>query len=167
MQTDIYQAEMLHKEFAQALNVVVIVKTNLKTGARARVILFSSDLQLTYEQIIDYYSLRFQIEFNFRDAKQHWGLEDFMNIQETAVTNAANLSLFMVNVTHLLLRDFRMENSNVNVLDLKAHYRGRKYVAETLKWLPEKPKPFLMVRIFDKVSQLGRVHNPLPTRFPS
>jgi hypothetical protein len=167
IQTDIYQAEMLHKEFAQALNVVIIVKTNLKTGARARVILFSSDLQLTHEQITDYYSLRFQIEFNFRDAKQYWGLEDFMNVKETAVTNAANLSLFMVNVAHLLLRDLREENSNVNVLDLKAHFRGRKYVTETLKWLPKKPKPILMAKIFDKVSQLGRVHNPLPSYFPS
>jgi IS4 transposase len=163
IQTDIYQAEMLHREFAQALNVVVIVKTNVKTGARAQVILFSSDLQSTHEQIIDYYSLRFQIEFNFRDAKQYWGLEDFMNVKETAVTNAANLSLFMVNVAHLLLHDFRTENSNVNVLDLKAHFRGRKYVSETLKWLPKKPKPFLMVQIIDKVSRLGRVHNPLPT----
>jgi hypothetical protein len=165
--TSLYQAEMLHKDFAQALNVVILVKTNLNTGARARVILFSSDLKLTHEQIIDYYSLRFQIEFNFRDAKQHWGLEDFMNVKETAVTNAANLSLFMVNVAHVLLRDFRAENSNVNVLDLKAHFRGRKYVIETLNWLPKKPKPFLMDQIIDKVSRLGRVHTPLPSHFPS
>jgi hypothetical protein len=165
--TSLYQAEMLHKDFAQALNVVIIVKTNLNTGARARVILFSSDLKLTYEQIIDYYRLRFQIEFNFRDAKQYWGLEDFMNVKETAVTNAANLSLFMVNVAHVLLRDFRAKNSNVNVLDLKAHFRGRKYVTETLKWLPQKPKPILMDQIIDKVSRLGRVHNPLPSHFPS
>jgi putative transposase len=165
--TSLYQAEMLHKDFAQALNVVILVKTNLNTGARARVILFSSDLKLTHEQIIDYYSLRFQIEFNFRDAKQHWGLEDFMNVKETAVTNAANLSLFMVNVAHVLLRDYRAENSNVNVLDLKAHFRGRKYVTETLNWLPKKPKPFLMDQIIDKVSRLGRVHNPLPSHFPS
>ena len=165
--TSLYQAEMLHRDFAQALNVVIIVKTNLNTGARARVILFSSDLKLTYEQIIDYYSLRFQIEFNFRDAKQYWGLEDFMNVKETAVTNAANLSLFMVNVAHVLLQDFRAENSNVNVQDLKAHFRGRKYVTETLNWLPKKPKPFLMDQIIDKVSRLGRIHNPLPSHFPS
>ena len=38
---------------------------------------------------LDYYKLRFQIEFNFRDAKQFWGLEDFMNLSQTAVTNAA------------------------------------------------------------------------------
>ncbi len=46
-------------------NVVVIVKTNLQTQAQAHVILFSSDLDLTYDLLIDYYSLRFQIEFNF------------------------------------------------------------------------------------------------------
>jgi len=135
IRTEIYQAEMLHKEFAQSLNVVIIVKTNIKTGARAHVILFSSDLTLRYDRLIDYYRLRFQIEFNFRDAKQHWGLEDFMNVKETAVTNAANLSLFMVNVSQLLLRDLRQQDSDVNVLDLKAYYRGHKYVTETLKWL--------------------------------
>ena len=165
--TSIYGLELLHKEFAQALNVVIIVKTNMQTGARARVILFSSDPSLSYDQIIEYYRLRFQIEFNFRDAKQYWGLEDFMNVKETAVTNAANLSLLMVNVAHLLLRDFRAQNSNVNVLDLKAHFRGLKYVTETLKCLPKKPKPILMARIINKVSLLGRVHNPLPSYFPS
>ena len=167
IRTDIYQAEMLHKEFAQALNVVIIIKTNLETDARARVILFSSDLTLDYEQVIEFYSLRFQIEFNFRDAKQYWGLADFMNINETPVLNAANLSLFMVNVAHLLLRDFRQKDSTVNVLDLKAYFRGCKYVRETIKWLPKKPEPILLTRIFDSVSCLGRVHDPLLRPCPS
>jgi IS4 transposase len=167
IRTDIYQAEMLHKEFAQSLNVVIIVKTNINTGAWAHVVLFSSDLTLNYDCLIDYYRLRFQIEFNFRDAKQYWGLEDFMNVKETAVTNAANLSLFMVNVSQLLLRDFRQRDSTVNVLDLKAYYRGHKYVTETLKWLPKKPEPILMARIFERVSRLGRVHYSLPSPNPS
>lgn len=164
--TDIYQAEMLHKEFAQSLNVVIIVKTNIKTGAWGHVVLFSSDLALSYDCLIDYYRLRFQIEFNFRDAKQYWGLEDFMNVKETAVTNAASLSLFMVNVSQLLLRDFRRQDSAVNVLDLKAYYRGHKYVVETLKWLPKKPEPILIARIFERVSRLGRIHCPLPDPNP-
>jgi putative transposase len=164
--TDIYQAQMLHQDFAQPLNIVIVYKTNLMTDATAHVILFSSDLELAYAQIIDYYSLRFQIEFNFRDAKQYWGLEDFMNIKETAVTNAANLALFMVNMAQVLLRNFRQEDSNVNVLDLKAHFRGLKYVVETLKWLPQKPEPILMATIFNEVSRLGRIHNPLPNSIP-
>jgi putative transposase len=52
--------------------------------------LFSTDLEQSYDKIIKFYELRFQIEFNFRDAKQYWGLDDFMNVKETAVTNAAN-----------------------------------------------------------------------------
>lgn len=159
IRTHIYQAHLLHKEFAQALNVVIVVKTNLKTGAWAHVVLFSSDLDLTWDKLLDYYRLRFQIEFNFRDAKQYWGLEDFMTVKETAVLNSASLSLFMVNVSQLLLRDFRQHHSNVNVLDLKAFFRGHKYVAETLKLLPQKPDPILMAEVFAKISQLGSVHH--------
>ena len=162
IRTDIYQATMRHKEFAQPLNVVIMVKTKLQTGASARVILFSSDLQLPWAQLMDSYRLRFQIEFNFRDAKQFWGLEDFMNVKETPVANAINFSLLMVNVSHVFLRDLRQEDSTGNVLDLKAYYRGHKYVAETLKLLPQKPDPIVMDTIFDKISRLGRVHNPQP-----
>ncbi|MCP4009606.1 MAG: transposase, partial [Proteobacteria bacterium] len=113
----IYQAEMLHKAFAQPLNVVIITKTNLKTGAFANGNLFSSDLDLTAEKIRTWYSLRFQIEFNFRDAKQHWGLEDFMNVKEVPLTNALNLSLFMVNLAQVLLREFRETHPESGLLD--------------------------------------------------
>ena len=77
LRTDIYQGQFCNKEFEFALNVVVILKTNLATKAQAHVILFSTDLEQAYDTIIKFYSLRFQIEFTFRDAKQYWGLEDF------------------------------------------------------------------------------------------
>jgi len=160
--TRIYQAQLLHKEFAQPLHVVILVKTNLTTQACAHVVLFSSDLDLSDAQLIDKYSLRFQIEFNFRDAKQYWGLEDFMHVQETAVSNAANFSLFMVNVAHVLVSRFRNGNPQFGVLDLKAYFRGHKYVAETLKLLPQSPEPVLIAEIFDQVSRLGCVHNAEP-----
>jgi hypothetical protein len=158
IQTCIYQAHMLHHEFAQVLNVVVITKTNLRTGAFANVNLFSSDLELSYETIIDYYSLRFQIEFNFRDAKQFWGLEDFMNIKEVPVTNAINLSLFMVNLSQVLLRQFRQTYPDSGVLDLKAYFRAAKYFEETIKMLPKKPEPFLLEQIFGQLATLGCIH---------
>ncbi|MEH2186597.1 MAG: transposase [Nostoc sp.] len=158
IQTDIYQATLLHKEFAQALNVVILVKINLKTNVRSHVILFSSDLELSFEKIIDYYKLRFQIEFNFRDAKQFWGLEDFMNLRQTAVNNAANLAFFMVNLSHHLLADFRLLNPGSGILDLKTHYRGFRYIHEILKMLPQIPEPILLNQIFAKLTSLGRIH---------
>ena len=158
IETCIYQAKMLHADFAQALNVVIITKANLKTGAFANVNLFSSDLELSYEKVIDWYSLRFQIEFNFREAKQHWGLEDFMNVKEVPLTNALNLSLFMVNLSQVLLRDFRETHPESSVLDLKAYFRAAKYFEETIKMLPEKPDTILLEQIFGQIASLGRIH---------
>jgi hypothetical protein len=158
IETRIYQAEMLHHEFAQPLNVVTIHKTNLKTGACAHVILFSSDLALSYDKIIDYYRLRFQLEFNFRDAKQYWGLEDWMNINEVPLTNALNLSLFMVNVSQVVLAAFRKSNPQSSVLDLKAYCRAARYFEETLKMLPKKPEPILIQQIFGQLISLGCIH---------
>jgi putative transposase len=162
LETRIYQAELLHKEFGQALNVVIIEKVNHRTQKRAQVILFSSDLTLAYDKLIDYYSLRFQIEFTFRDAKQYWGLEDFMNVTSTGVTNTANLSLFMVNLSAILLARFRQQNPQCSVLDLKAWYRGSKYVTELIKLLPESPDDDLMAQLFHQMAQLGRIHPPEP-----
>ena len=156
--TQVYQGQFYNKEFAFALNVVIILKTNLLTLAQAHVILFSTDLEQDYEKIIKFYSLRFQIEFNFRDAKQYWGLEDFMNIKETAVTNAANLSLFMINFSHALLQPFREHNPDYSVLDLKSHYRGYKYASETIKMLPQKPDAILLSDIFQQIARLGAIH---------
>jgi putative transposase len=163
MQTCIYQMQLLHKEFTQPLNVVIIVKMNLHTQARAHVVLFSSDLALAYASLVDYYGLRFQIEFNFRDAKQYWGLEDFMNVTPTGVTNAANLSLFMVNVAYRLRADVQLYDPDYSVLDLKADWRGYKYVEETIKMLPEKPEPVLLRQILHKVAGLGRIHASQPS----
>jgi putative transposase len=85
--------------------------------------------------------LRFHIECNFRDAKQYWGLEDFMNVTPTGVTNAANLSLFMVKVAYRLQAYRRPHDPDSSLLDLQADYRGDKYVQEMIKLLPEKPEP--------------------------
>ena len=163
VETSIFQVEVLHKEFVQPLNVVVLVKTNLTTQAQAHVVLFSSDLSLAYDTLVQYYSLRFQIEFTFRDAKQYWGLEDFMTITATGVRNAANLSLFMVSLSGVLLRDVRARDPQCSVLDLKAFYRGSKYVAETIKLLPAKLDEDLVVRLVHQVASLGRIHPPRPS----
>jgi putative transposase len=163
IQTQIYQMQLLHREFAEPLNVVMIVKTNLRTQARAHVVLFSSDVALAYALLVDYYGLRFQIEFNFRDAKQYWGLEDFMNTTPTGVTNAANLSLFMVNVAYHLRAASHPREPDYSVIDLKADWRGYRYVEETIKMLPEKPEPILLAKILNQVAGLGRIHASQPS----
>jgi DDE superfamily endonuclease len=154
---EIYQMQVYQKEYPELLNVVVIRKTELKTGKVAQVLLFSTDLSLTATQIIDYYSLRFQIEFNFRDAKQYWGLEDFMNVSPQAVTNAVNLAFFMVNVSEVLLKPYRQHDPQFSVLDLKAQFRAQRYLSETIKLLPVSPEPHLISRIWQRLTRFGAI----------
>lgn len=159
--TDTYHLTVLHKDFPDPLNLVVVVKTNLRTHKCAHVLLFSTDLSLSAEQIVDFYNLRFQIEFNFRDAKQFWGLEDFMNISPTAVTNATQLAFLMVNLSALLLQPYRHQQPDFSVLDLKTHFRARRYLLETINSLPDPPAPDLISRLWQRFSTLGGIRPPI------
>lgn len=158
IQTDVYHAPMLHKSFADPINVVIIVKTHLSTQKRAHVVLFSSDLDLAYAKLMDAYQLRFQIEFNFRDAKQFWGFEDFMNVKQTPITNAVGLSFFMLLFSQRLLARFRPRIPDFSILDLKALFRTRRYALETLKLLPHSVDPILFDQVLEAMPSLGSIH---------
>ena len=161
IRTAIYQMSAWHKKFPDQLNIVIIVKTNQRTGAQAHVILFSSDLTLGYEKLIEYYRLRFQIEFNFREAKQNWGLEDFMAINTTSVYNSANLAMLMISLSEVLMRPLRENCPAFSVNDLKAHFRGRKYVLDALKWLPDLPSAIIIEQALEQAANRGRINQEL------
>jgi len=131
-----YQLAVWNKSVTDCmLNVVIITAKDLSNGKISHCNLFTTDMTLTWDKIVDYYSLRFQIEFNFRDAKQYFGLADFKNYKETQVTNATNLSFFMCNVSAIEIEYFkeRFKLENMSILDLKAYYRAEKIGNETLK----------------------------------
>lgn len=158
--TDTYQLTLWHKDFPDPLNVVVIVKTDTRHHKRGHVVLFSTDLTLTAAQLVDYYSLRFQIEFNFRDAKQFWGLEDFMNVSDVAVTNAVNLAFLMVNLSAVLLLAHRQQHPDFSIIDLKVYFRTRRYLHEVIKSLPDLPTSNFIFRLGQRLAALGSIRSP-------
>ena len=160
--TQVYQIQCRHKRFATELNVVCLLKTHAKTEEKSHILLFSSDPELDAETMIDYYALRFQIEFNFRDAKQFWGLDDFINVKEIPVNNAANLSMFMVNVSAKLREMLSSEHPGFGILDVKARYRAEKYLQETLKILPQKPETIVIHNITEHLGSIGAIHYTSP-----
>src|SRR5467141_2983436 len=95
-----------------------------------------------------------------RDSGFHYlnGYEDFMTVKQTPVYNSANLAMFMVNVSHAVMHPMRTHWPELSVTDLKAWFRSRKYVVETLKLLPEMPEPIFIDQIIAKVAELGRVN---------
>ena len=86
------------------------------------------------------------------------GLEDFMSTEKQQVTNAVNLSFFMVTLSYVLLRDMQTEYPDMGLLDLKSFYLGRRYASETLKLLPESHTPFNSESIIRTVAALGWIH---------
>lgn len=76
--TETYQLRAYAKNaFGQKLLSIVIQRRLRISDAKATTnIWMSTDLHLDYLILLDYYGLRFQIEFDFRDAKQHFGLSD-------------------------------------------------------------------------------------------
>jgi putative transposase len=97
----------------------------------------------------------------FRDAKQYWGLEDFMVIKLTPVYNSANLAMLMINLSQILMQPVREHCPSFSVNDLKAHFRGRKYVLEVLKMLPKMHEENSIDQALEQAANLGRINQEL------
>jgi putative transposase len=81
-----------------------------------------------------------------------------MNVTKISVNNAVNLAFFMVNVSHALIANIRRYNPSFSVQDLKAYFRGSRYVRETLKLLPQKPDLILIQEIFHRITKIGSIN---------
>jgi len=156
IETKIYQFEALHKTVKDSLNIILIFSTNLKTKKTTHTILFSTDLEQSYDKIIEYYSLRFQIEFNFRDAKQFFGLEDFMNIKKRRLHNFANLSLFMNNMSYLIYKDSHLNKYSIN--DIKSLFMAERYTIEALKFYGKNRDDILISEAIEHIAQFAMIH---------
>ena len=69
----IYHGTVYSKSLKRDINLVLA--QTLKKGKWKHKLYFSTDLTLSPQTLLNYYRTRFQIEFVFRDAKQHTGLE--------------------------------------------------------------------------------------------
>ncbi|MEG5159652.1 transposase [Microcoleus sp. AT3-A2] len=67
-------------------------------GKIKNILLFSTDIELTGEQILEYYQARFQIEFIFRDAKQFTGLSNCQSRSGQCLDFHFNASLIALNL---------------------------------------------------------------------
>ena len=71
----LYHAQLYYKPFKKLLRVVFVLDVDDDPAKVAKpTTLFSTDPEMEPKRIYRIYRDRFQIEFNFRDAKQHLGL---------------------------------------------------------------------------------------------
>ena len=133
---------------------------NKKENKIGKTILFSTDLSLETKTLIEYYSLRFQIEFDFRDAKQFYGLSAFKNYKPTQVTNAVNIAFTMTSLARVILEKYKksLNCDEMGILDLKAIFRTLKYAEIILNDNNFDPIHFLNTEKFKKIVQLEAIH---------
>jgi hypothetical protein len=82
------------------IRIVVVVKE--KQQKKRYVVLFSTDVELSAQVILEYYRGRFSIEFIFRDSKQYGGLSDCQARDQKALNFHFNAAVSSVNVARLL-----------------------------------------------------------------
>lgn len=104
-------------------NIKLVLLKNMDNNGYA--LLFSTDTRLPAITIIKYYRSRFQIEFLFRDAKQHTGLTHCQSTKKEAIHFHCNAALTAVNIAKY---DILQANSfNPNTVFSLDNYKRLKY----------------------------------------
>ena len=88
---------------------------------------FSTNLELTGHQVLKYYRSRFQIEFIYRDGKQHTGLNDCQARSENKLNFHFNTSLTAVNLakTAHWLKTPKEERGAFSMASVKTVYHNQ------------------------------------------
>lgn len=101
--------------------VVVADYQNEDKKTQTRKVYFASDRTLSGRDIYDLYRTRFQIEFLYRDGKQHMGLTHCQARNEQALDFSYNMSLSSINVLREYARQYGYTNLSVGSLKLLMH----------------------------------------------
>jgi hypothetical protein len=88
---------------------------------------FSTNLKTSAMQIFEYYKARFQMEFNFRDAKQFTGLNNVQARSKNKLHFHFNACLTAVNIGKYIQRNGIDKNSYtpISISDLKVQFQNR------------------------------------------
>jgi hypothetical protein len=106
----VYNAIVYCRSFKQTINLSIAVF--YKNGKQiARKLYFSTDLKIDGMKIVSYYRSRFQIEFLYRDAKQHAGLEHCQARSPNKLNFHFNAALTAVNLAKIHWLDTRKSDA--------------------------------------------------------
>ena len=126
----VYTAIVNSTTFKCMLRIVYVVRE--EKGKIYTAWLFSTDTDCAALDILRYYRARFQIEFLFRDAKQHTGLCDCQATSEEKRGFHFNVSLAALNLLRLEDRQQAVEGLGRNVISI-ASWKTRNFNAHLLE----------------------------------
>ena len=93
-------------------------------------IYFSTNLHRDAAEILEYYRLRFQMEYLFRDAKQNMGLEQTQARSENKLDFHFNASLTAVSVAKAIARNGidKNERTSISISDIKTECQNKNMI---------------------------------------
>ena len=103
----------------------VVIRQVLKDGKVEKTFLyFSTDPDMTGEQVLETYTIRFQIEFLYRDAKQFLGLNHCQSRKKNALNFHFNMSLTVLNIAKAMhwMAIPKADRPAFSMADIKTQY---------------------------------------------
>jgi Transposase DDE domain len=122
---NLYSKDVYSVGLKRQLRVVLLQTYNSK-GKMGYALLFSTNIEQDPKEIYYYYSLRFAIEFLFRDAKSHLGLQHCQARQENKLCFHFNFVFLVLNLAKWEI--LQSGKSRISIADLKSEYFNRKYL---------------------------------------
>ncbi len=96
----IYHVKAHAVALKRTINLVIVYTLDKNKKWQHR-LFFSTDLTQSWQEILELYKLRFQIEFLYRDAKQHTGLNDCQARSKNKLNFHWNMSLTAINLAKI------------------------------------------------------------------
>ena len=155
----LYSGIFYHTSLERTVRVVAV--QYLHDNKIGTALLFSTDLLLVPFKIFSYYKARFQIEFVFRDAKQHVGLGDCQSRNKESLHfhfNASFTALNLVKIQEQLDLRERRQNRPFSMASYKAIYHNESLIDRFISKLAPELTLIKSSPIFKEVLNYGAIN---------
>ena len=142
-------------------NIRVVAVRYLRKNKIGTALLFSTDLHLAPFKIFSYYKARFQIEFVFRDAKQHVGLGDCQSRNRESLHfhfNASFAALNLVKIQDQLDQAENEKNKPFSMLSYKIRYYNESLIDRFFSKLAPSLTLIKSTPVFREVLNYGAIN---------
>jgi hypothetical protein len=139
---------------------IVIVHYLKEDGTVRNVsIYYCSDKEMAGLKVYQYYRLRYQIEFLFRDAKGHLGLEHSQSRQEKAIDFHCNMALTTLNTAKAMhwFDKPKAQRPPFSMADIKTQYVNQQLLDRLIIIYGKDPSVEINNPEIKKLYQLGRI----------
>jgi Transposase DDE domain len=139
----------------------VVIQHNLNDNQKRKrtMVYFATETDLPGLKVLEYYHSRYQIEFNFRDAKGHLGLEDCQSRQPEALDFHFNHVLTTLNIAKAehWLKVPKDQRGPFSMADIKTQYINELLLDQLILIYGKSPEMEKNNPKIRKLYQLGRI----------